>query len=376
MPQRQLTNRSAQTQIKDTTSSPSLFDVERRFYFVDYLRALAIVGVIIFHFSLPFHSYLPHDTHCLTNQLFSIAQLGRLGVQLFFVISGFVIAHSLRTKQLTFKTALRFLLRRIVRLDPPYWCTIACCLLVSCLGSVLHKGRSIEQTSIPAIAAHLVYLEFILKFNPLLESFWTLCYELQFYLMFSLMMVAAARLCPFTPIGKTAYGIIVLPVFFSSIFSSDCHPQWAFATFYIFLSGAIAYWAVSKMLPLWYLTPVVAALVARIGQMADPQTIVALFSSVLLALMASRTAHPSNSRPCWKRLAQLGRMSYSLYLLHPLVYAVLNYHLRPLFGKTVWALWSIVCLTTVATAAASFILYEYIEKPAMTYSKRIPIEFR
>ena len=52
-------------------------------------------------------------------------KLGFVGVDIFFVLSGFVIAYSVREARITPRFLGRFALRRSIRLDPPYWITIA-----------------------------------------------------------------------------------------------------------------------------------------------------------------------------------------------------------------------------------------------------------
>ncbi len=63
----------------------------------------------------------------------AISRYGTYGVQVFFVLSGFVIAHSLRDNPLTRASIGNFMLRRQIRLDPPYWTMLAIALTVSVL---------------------------------------------------------------------------------------------------------------------------------------------------------------------------------------------------------------------------------------------------
>ncbi|KAB1123843.1 acyltransferase family protein [Neorhizobium galegae] len=66
---------------------------------------------------------------------------GGLGVAVFFVLSGFVIAHSLYDKPMSLPEFGRFTLRRSLRLDPAYWASIAVTIAFAALSSYLVSGR-------------------------------------------------------------------------------------------------------------------------------------------------------------------------------------------------------------------------------------------
>src|ERR1700683_264814 len=62
-----------------------------------------------------------------------------LGVEVFFVLSGFVIAHTLFDKTITPRFAGNFVIRRSLRLDPPYWAVLAATVA---LPYVLYRGQA------------------------------------------------------------------------------------------------------------------------------------------------------------------------------------------------------------------------------------------
>src|SRR3954463_4542996 len=95
----------------------------QRFVFVDALRGLAALWVALFHFTI-WYKAVPAAAHAwptLRDLFEAVAWKGYLGVDVFFVISGFVIAYSLRGAPPTLRFAGNFALRRSLRLDPPYW---------------------------------------------------------------------------------------------------------------------------------------------------------------------------------------------------------------------------------------------------------------
>lgn len=110
-----------------------------RFTFIDALRGLASLSVVIFHIhagtvAVAFFAIMPQ-------WLQIILKHGYLGVQVFFVISGFVISYSLRNTKMDFTYLCNFTLRRFIRLSPPYWIAIALTVFVWVLSNVLLPDR-------------------------------------------------------------------------------------------------------------------------------------------------------------------------------------------------------------------------------------------
>jgi peptidoglycan/LPS O-acetylase OafA/YrhL len=98
-----------------------------RFVMVDSLRGIAALWVVFYH------AYEGHHMTRLAEYLptfvVTVIANGDLGVAIFFVLSGFVIAHSVSRQTVDVRFMGRFILRRSVRLDIPYWFSM---LLVYC----------------------------------------------------------------------------------------------------------------------------------------------------------------------------------------------------------------------------------------------------
>src|SRR3981081_2743080 len=125
-----------------------------RFTFVDALRGIAASAVVLFHAAEGGHISALFDQAPFGIQ--TLLRHGDFGVAIFFVLSGFVIAHSLRAEPLTIPGALRFMLKRSIRVDPPYWAAIAVAILFSTLASMIVSTRPAEANSAPQIASHLL----------------------------------------------------------------------------------------------------------------------------------------------------------------------------------------------------------------------------
>ena len=160
-----------------------------RFTFIDGLRGIAAMGVVCCHlmvhcqFGQLFRAHTP-------GVLFQIVNNGFLGVPVFFVLSGFVIAYSQRGVRVTGKFLRNFALRRSLRLDPPYWATIALILVLRFVGK-MHGHSGDQFVGWGAIGAHVFYLQGLLHVPEINGVFWTLCYEVQFYLVLPVVVVLA-----------------------------------------------------------------------------------------------------------------------------------------------------------------------------------------
>ena len=161
----------------------------RRFVLVDALRGIAALAVLFHH--LLFNSELQITLwKVLPGWFTEFCHRGAYGVQIFFVISGFVIAHSLRNVRLSPKSVGMFMVRRQLRLDPPYWTMLF--LTVACLFVEQHISW-IERKPFPSVGdfvTNLFYLQNLTRNFNIMGVAWTLCLEVQFYLVFIILLVA------------------------------------------------------------------------------------------------------------------------------------------------------------------------------------------
>ncbi len=155
-----------------------------RFAFVDGLRGLSALATVVFH--LWWYEPAPFPLWESVNWLTHTALLRtRGGVQVLPVISGFVIAYTLRKTWVTPREVFSFLARRVVRLVPAYWVAIGFALLVDLLCRTVFNLPSPCDTSptLPRGIAHLLFLQDVLGFSSLSAGLWTVCIEMQFYVV-------------------------------------------------------------------------------------------------------------------------------------------------------------------------------------------------
>lgn len=148
---------------------------------IHYLRAIAAILVVIFHLKLS----LPEAAFSFT--------FGYAGVDIFFVISGFVMAHSTRnlhlgaTLLLKIKSALEFMRRRALRIVPLYYIGLMVASRKDLLDGVISLNLIKDLIFFPH--QHATYIDIL---RPTLIQGWTLNYEMFFYGLFALSILFGA----------------------------------------------------------------------------------------------------------------------------------------------------------------------------------------
>lgn len=348
---------------------------QHRFTLVDALRGFASLSVVIYHAAEG-----RHLTGLLTLLPAWVAQVikqGGLGVAVFFVLSGFVIAHSVARSRVTFSFVGRFMLRRSIRLDPPYWLAIALAISFAYLAAQFVGGKEQPQVSLGQIAAHIFYLQEIFGYPGFNSVFWTLCQEVQFYLVFVLLL-AVSHNDPAKPMQGRATALVFagaalisllwpLGILSDGPYRGSFLPLW-----HGFLAGAGAYWAWRNPLSAIYCVAYIAVLLVAGILRGDAFTIACALTALLLWAFAARGQ--MYSALDWRWLQGLGAISYSLYLTHnPITAAMFHLGYR-LTGRTpgLEAMWWII--TTTACIAFAFAMWWLVERPSINLARRISLE--
>lgn len=147
------------------------------------LRAFAAINVVIFHIIGTAESY-----RLGTVALQNLEGWGQNGVDIFFVISGFVMAY---TQSLKPKTVMQFLANRAIRIVPLYW--LLTTVLIAIYFLIPSVFRELNLSFEYAISSYLFFCQFLLDKTPLIHVGWTLELEVIFYLIFGLCLVIANK---------------------------------------------------------------------------------------------------------------------------------------------------------------------------------------
>jgi peptidoglycan/LPS O-acetylase OafA/YrhL len=164
----------------------------RRLHELDSLRGIAAVCVLLFHLS--YHTDRAHQWP------FQVSW-GHYGVELFFVISGFVILMTLERSA----TPGDFVVSRVSRLFPAYWCAV---LVTS---AILILAVPQESPSAAAIAGNLTMLQPLFRTPYLDGSYWTLTVELVFYFLMGLWFLRRSAGAPDIEVYALAWLALAAP---------------------------------------------------------------------------------------------------------------------------------------------------------------------
>ncbi len=139
----------------------------RRYGELDALRGLAAMAVVFFHYTYHYRGLYGHSI----DPVFDF-KYGSYGVELFFVLSGFVIYLTVERV----KSPFEFAYRRFTRLYPTYWWCLICTFTI-----VSIYGLPGKETSLWEAAVGLTMIQELLNVRHVDDSYWSLLPELVFY---------------------------------------------------------------------------------------------------------------------------------------------------------------------------------------------------
>jgi peptidoglycan/LPS O-acetylase OafA/YrhL len=349
---------------------------KNRYGTIDGLRGLAAISVVLFHLSGNLKAELAELFPDFVNLVISY---GYLGVPVFFVISGFVISLSIGSKSITKGYFGSFVLRRSIRLDPTYWVSILIALLLL-LFKEYYTGEVINFPSITNILFHMFYLQDVFAISPQISViYWTLCLEVQLYLFYILSLWLAQKISTFNfsnsnqlhhfiilflGVGSLLadYNLIRIPI--SGLFISSWH---------YFLMGVLVSNAVRKLpnagyILLFWLTleimfqSTVFIKAYSIAGILSCATIYILWRNEMLNKVLTSTPFQF-----------LGKISYTLYLLHPDIgWKVISVGKSLFHGNLTPVIAGMLFLLGITVSIfAAYILHLVVEKPTLILCNKL-----
>lgn len=325
---------------------------------IQILRFLAAFVVILFHSNGTVPSYLPGAGY-------PIFSYGYLGVDIFFVISGFIICHMARTREADWRL---FLVRRIERIVPLYW-------LISGATFVLIAVAHVSRTAAGAVSTGdlLRSLAFVQWTSgpsapPVIFVGWSLEFEMYFYIAFAIALMLTRRPADVVA-GVLAAGVaagnLLFPTASVSIAGFLVNPIILEFVLGIVIAQALHDRRVSP----WLLAIVALALVTtspggwgvRVWQGGVPGALLVIAALWLDARFPLRHA-------VWRVAVRLGDASYSLYLAQGLAISGCCRLLAKVW-PTLGAGWGIFLVALLAVALG-YLCHSLIERPLARLTRR------
>lgn len=319
----------------------------RRVEILETLRGLAALAVA-------WHHITSNDAFRWLN----LMELGGLGVPIFFCISGFILPYAMHTGGFRWPQDGRcFILKRVLRLDPPYLATILLCLAAEYAATQApgYQGRAFRYSA-GDLLGHIAYMNSLWGCKWVNPVFWTLAIEFQYYLF-------VACLFPLLVLRHPLSRTLALA---GMLASSPCFGfHYVFHHLPLFVIGIASfqrYCGISSRLE-WSCVVLISAVVG--GYVSGIPDALAAVGCTLTIVLWPATAVPPGA------LQYLGRISYSLYLVHfPIGCRLRNIGARVVGdsapGQVVVALVSLAVSVLVAHG-----MWRLIEKPSQAWASRL-----
>lgn len=316
---------------------------------IDALRGLAALAVCWYHMTngFPGGSFLQQS-----------GAYGWLGVEVFFVISGFILPHVMwRQGYRPGRDWAAFMAKRIVRIEPPYLLALFMGIALWQLSSMLPGFRGTDPPDFIStrVLLHVGYLTEITGHRWLSPVFWTLAIEFQFYLLLSLCF-------PWLQSRHPARQLALMIVMAGAFLVIEAHSL-AFRYLGLFLFGVVAFqWRERIVHPAVAVIGLVLA-TASVHAAHDLATAATGLATALLLIGNVPLGK-------WRPLTMLGTISFSLYLVHvPIGGRVINWGTR--YVTQPGSQLALTVLAVLVSIAAATVFYLLVERPSQQRAARI-----
>ncbi|MER5214997.1 acyltransferase [Streptomyces sp. NPDC002838] len=340
--------------------------VGRRLYAIDGIRLLAALMVAVHHFAgtnrvnQPDNAIWDRPVSDIMPTVFRFAAYGWIGVEIFFVISGFVICMSCWGR-----TPRQFFVSRVIRLYPAYWFAIAFTTAV--------------LVAVPGVWDRLRLREILLNLTMLQAGsgvtnvdgvYWTLWSELRFYLLF-LLVVATGLTYRKVVVFCCVWGAAAMlaPVADFHLLELVANPDGA----WYFIAGLALYlmhrfgqdlllWGILGMA--WLMGQLeLGHRIDEVEHVSGWRGSVVIFTVFLLVMVA--IALGATDRVRWKWLVTAGALTYPLYLTHYVAGTTLINRLRDTMDARL-----LVVVVIAGFMVLSWVVHRFVERPVAGLMKR------
>ncbi|GAA0450696.1 acyltransferase [Streptomyces sp. NPDC046215] len=324
-----------------------------RLYVLDGLRILAALMVVTFHYVALEGGWGKNHSEVFPDFRL-VARYGWTGVEVFFLISGFVICMSTWGRTLG-----DFVVSRVSRIYPAYWVAI---FLTAAVVTLWPQTRQVHNWD--TVLTNLTMLQQSVGVWDVDGVYWTLFIELKFYVLFAIVVATGVtyRKCVLFCALWTVFAMTATSV------DNDMLKMWAMPLFAPYFIAGIAFYLMHRYKPtalLWGIVVLqlliaqhhVARRVLDNGDATTPTWPANLIIFIAFVLMALISVGAFN-RVQWRWLSTAGALTYPLYLVHQYIGMTVIYALR----EAVPAPLLVIGLMVVMLGAA-WLMHRYVERP-------------
>lgn len=341
-----------------------------RYYEIDLLRFVAALSVVFYHYTF-LGVTRPEYNPLSFPEFIPITKYGYLGVELFFIISGYVVLLSAQGK-----TVRQFFVSRVTRLYPAYWVACTLTFLVKIIWGAGTTASLPMADDLGAGPMQYVYnmtmLQSFLGITNIDGPYWSLGIEITFYFLISLLIgYYLLRYVDwflllwlgYVALPKLAYGgTLFAELFFRGyapyfiagmLFYLMQRPQGRTRFRYVLLAAAYllamkACMGQAKLLSTIFHTYM------------NPIVIAAIVTGFFLVFGLIATRKINFGSYGWLKWA--GALTYPLYLLHSDIAFIAFHHLQPVFSKYILLGGAVVFMLVLA-----YLIHRFVEKPFGKY---------
>jgi peptidoglycan/LPS O-acetylase OafA/YrhL len=337
------------------------------FRILDSYRFIAASMVCLYHFNKA-------DILGFSKYTFLVENL-RLGVDFFFVLSGFVIAKTYLNKIEDTSGFGRFMWKRFARLYPLHFLT----LLVGIVGGLLVGSRGLqagtnpEIFSITAILANLTLTHSlgVTQYGSFNLPSWSISAEMFVYLLFPLFALLATRLSLAFNAGLIVVYILIAIVVRQYLGLSAWTIAWydggAFRAVPTFFAGVLIAQILSTQLKnfapsIWFAH--IAFLLAGVVMHLHIRDELVLMCFIMVVFLAAASEQNGAKSQLQKpSFVHLGNASFSLYMWHMPIKVGFFAIIGKLFGTSLAPMWGAAVLSYIVSVIVALLCYKYFEIP-------------
>lgn len=320
-------------------------DQKKELYQVDLLRAVAATGVCLFHFTCGNNKFLNQDS-----LIYNPLQFGYLGVDIFFIVSGFIICYSF-PKDYQIISFFSFFKKRLLRVHPPYLMSILLTILVA-YTAALYTHNPVHVSGLNLLY-HFFYLNNFTDVTYITGVYWTLGIEFQFYIILGLL---------FSWMSKSLHHLSGIIIFLLALnWIKIDHTHLIFGHTPLFCIGILLYFILfNYQYPKAFLLCLLATSLAILAYHQKASFYTSLFTICVICIPFVKN----------KIIQFLSGISYSLYLVHvPVGGRVINLCLR--FTHNNYEKYLAVLIALLVSIITAYFFHLLIEKPAIRWSKKV-----